>query len=268
MNDIQNLLDVMAQLRSPQGGCPWDLEQTFETIAPYTIEEAYEVAEAIASGDMHELEQELGDLLLQVVYHARMAEEAGHFDFGDVVAAICAKMIRRHPHVFGDAQVTDAKAQSAAWDDIKEREKPGAGVLSDVPVGLPALTRAAKLGRRASRVGYDWPDVEGARAKVGEELAELDEAMRSGDREAMESEMGDMFFALVNVCRHLELDPEACARVANRKFVARFEQLEQAVEASGRDWHSFDLEELEAFWAAAKETLSDQAQRIDPRASS
>lgn len=257
--DIQKLLEIMTRLRAPHGGCPWDLEQTFETIAPYTIEEAYEVAEAIANADMRELEQELGDLLLQVVYHARMAEEAGHFDFGDVVEAICTKMIRRHPHVFGDAPMTDAKAQSAAWEEIKAQEKCSESVLSDVPVGLPALTRAAKLGRRAARVGFDWPDVAGARAKVGEELAELDDAVSSGDRDSIEAEMGDMFFALVNVCRHLELDPEACARAASRRFQARFEQLEQAVAASERDWRSFELEELEAFWAVAKQTLRDRA---------
>ncbi len=249
----------MARLRSRDGGCPWDLEQTFTTIAPYTIEEAYEVAEAIANDDMRELEQELGDLLLQVVYHARMAEEAGHFDFGDVVEAICSKMIRRHPHVFGDAPVENAKAQTESWEAIKAQEKRREGVLSDVPVGLPALTRAAKLGRRAARVGFEWPDVTGAREKVDEELAELDEAVRSGDRDAIEAEMGDMFFALVNVCRHLDLDPEACARGANRRFQARFEQLELAVAASGREWQSFALEELEAFWLDAKETLSDRA---------
>ncbi|NNC63367.1 MAG: nucleoside triphosphate pyrophosphohydrolase [Gammaproteobacteria bacterium] len=259
MTYIQKLLDIMAQLRAPDGGCPWDLEQTFETIAPYTIEEAYEVAEAIADGDMGELEQELGDLLLQVVFHARMAEEAGHFEFGDVVEAICAKMIRRHPHVFGDEPMADAKAQSLAWEEIKAQEKPSKGVLSDVPVGLPALTRAAKLGRRASRAGFDWPNVHGARAKVGEELDELDEAVRSGDRGAMEAEMGDIFFALVNMCRHLELDAEACARGANRKFQARFEQVERSVEASGRDWRSFELEELEAYWLAAKEVVGKRA---------
>ena len=248
----------MAQLRAPQGGCPWDLEQTFESIAPYTIEEAYEVAEAIANGDMDELEQELGDLLLQVVYHARMAEEAGHFDFGAVVNAICEKMVRRHPHVFGDEPVADAKTQSVAWEAIKAQEKPNQGVLRDVPVSLPGLTRAAKLGRRAASVGFDWPDIGGARDKVGEELGELDEAIRTGDRAAIESEMGDIFFALVNVCRHLELDPEACARGASRRFQARFEQLEQAVQASGREWRSFDLEELEAFWRTAKQALRNK----------
>lgn len=258
MANIQRLLDIMAQLRAPDGGCPWDLEQTFDTIAPYTIEEAYEVAEAIADGDMRELEQELGDLLLQVVYHARMAEEAGEFEFGDVVEAICAKMIRRHPHVFGEEPIADAKAQSAAWEEIKAREKGRESVLSDVPIGLPALTRAAKLGRRAARVGFEWPDLTGAREKVSEELAELDEAIESGDRAAIEAEMGDMFFALVNMCRHLELDPEACARGTNRRFQARFEQLEQAVEASGRDWRSFELEELEAFWLAAKAALKER----------
>ena len=259
MNDIQKLLDIMARLRAPEGGCPWDLEQTFETIAPYTIEEAYEVAEAIEAGDMSELCEELGDLLLQVVFHARIAEEAGHFDFGDVVEAICSKMIRRHPHVFGDTPMPDARAQSAAWDEIKAREKRRDGVLSDVPVALPALTRAAKLGRRASGAGFDWPDIRGARAKVSEELAELDEAIHSGERDAIEAEMGDMFFALVNMCRHLEIDPESCARGANRRFQARFEQLEQAVEESGRDWRSFELEELEAFWLAAKEALRKRA---------
>ena len=258
-SDIQKLLEIMVRLRAPDGGCPWDLEQTFETIAPYTIEEAYEVAEAIAHGDMQELEQELGDLLLQVVYHAQIAEEAGLFGFDDVVEAICAKMIRRHPHVFGDASVTDAKAQSVAWEEIKAQEKLGGSVLADVPVGLPALTRAAKLGRRASRVGFDWPNVSGARCKVEEELTELDDAVRSGDQDAIEAEMGDIFFALVNVCRHLELDPETCTRGANRRFQARFEKLEQAVEASGRDWRSFELEELETFWVEAKRALRDRA---------
>jgi len=257
--DIQNLLEIMAQLRAPEGGCPWDLEQTFATIAPYTIEEAYEVAEAIANDDMQELTQELGDLLLQVVFHAQMAQEAGEFGFQDVVEAICTKMVRRHPHVFGEASVTDAKAQSIAWEEIKAQEKAGGGVLTDVPIGLPALTRAAKLGRRASRVGFDWPDVSGARAKVGEELAELDEAVSSGDHAAIEAEMGDMFFALVNICRHLELDPEACARAANRRFQERFEEIERVVEESGRDWDSFELEQLEVFWARAKQVLRDRA---------
>jgi MazG family protein len=247
----------MAALRNPEGGCPWDLEQDFASIAPYTIEEAYEVADAIQREDFLSLKDELGDLLLQVVYHARMAEEAGHFDFGDVVGAICDKMIRRHPHVFGDAEVADAQAQTRAWEDLKAAERDqnhqDAGLLDQVPTTLPALTRAAKLGRRASRVGFDWPSVAGPWAKVQEELGELDAAMAASERESIAAEMGDVLFALVNVCRHLDLDPEDCLRGTNGRFVDRFQTVESFVESeAGGDWTGLDLGALEALWQRAK----------------
>ncbi len=255
--EIEKLLEVMAALRDPEGGCPWDLQQDFASIAPYTIEEAYEVADAIERQDYDGLLDELGDLLLQVVYHARMAEEAGRFAFPDVVAAICAKMIRRHPHVFGSAQVDDARAQTAAWEAMKADERRDShgsgGLLEHIPKALPALTRAHKLGRRASRVGFDWPQPAGARAKVAEELAELDEAVAQGDRTAVAAEMGDTLFSLVNLCRHLELDPEDCLRSANARFAHRFERVERAVEAQADgDWGTLDLAELEALWQQAK----------------
>jgi MazG family protein len=243
----------MARLRDPETGCPWDLAQRFETIAPYTIEEAYEVADAIERGAMTELRDELGDLLFQVVFHARLAEEAGAFSFDDVVAAICDKLTRRHPHVFGEARIDTPEQQTAAWETLKAQERPaGSGVLAGIPLALPALVRSQKLGRRASRVGYDWPDMGGARDKLAEELGELDEAIAGQEPDAIEAEMGDVFFALVNVCRHLDIDPEAAARGANRRFQARFEHVERAVRDSGRPWESFSLEELEAFWVAAK----------------
>ena len=210
--DIQKLLDIMAALRAPRTGCPWDREQTFETIAPYTVEEAYEVADAIERGSLADLKGELGDLLFQVVYHARLAEERAAFAFGDVVEAICEKLTRHHPHVFGDASVVDARAQSEAWETLKAAEQPDrSGALAGVPLALPALTRAAKLGRRAARVGFDWPDVAGARAKVDEEIRELDEALGDTDREAIAAEIGDVLFAVVNVCRHLEIRISVCA---------------------------------------------------------
>jgi len=256
--DIQKLLEIMARLRAPAGGCPWDREQTFATIAPYTLEEAYEVVEAIDNDDMPALADELGDLLLQVVYHAQMAQEAGHFDFATVVESICAKMLRRHPHVFGAESIADAHAQSLAWDAIKATEASASGdgsVLGGVPVALPALTRAAKLGRRAAGVGFDWRDFGGVRAKIGEELEELDAAIARGDPEHIAAEMGDLFFALVNACRHLDVDPETAVRGANARFQARFEHIEQAVAGSGRDWGAWTLAELEGQWLAAKKAV-------------
>jgi MazG family protein len=250
---IDKLLEIMAQLRSEAGGCPWDRAQSFATIVPYTLEEAYEVVEAIASGDMDALEDELGDLLFQVVFHARLAEEQGAFAFGDVVAAISAKLIRRHPHVFGDAEIADADAQALAWERLKAAEKStDAGVLDDVPLALPALSRSAKLGRRAARVGFDWPELTGARAKIDEELGELDAAIVSGDQDAIDAEAGDLLFALVNVCRHLDVDPEGALRAANRRFQQRFEHIERRVGDSGRGWDDFSLEELDRFWGEAK----------------
>ena len=259
--NIARLIQVMARLRAPDGGCPWDLEQTFETIAPYTIEEAYEVAEAIRQDDMTALKEELGDLLLQVVYHARMAEEQGAFDFDAVAGAIADKMIRRHPHVFGQSQVADATAQSASWEALKAEERAAkaaaegrhASVLDGVGVGFPALTRAEKLQKRAARVGFDWPAAAPVFAKIEEELAEVREVMaEGGDRKRLEDEVGDLLFATANLARHLKLDPETALRRANDKFEGRF----MAVEASfpeGLDGVS--LEQMETAWQKAKKRL-------------
>jgi len=254
---LAELLRIMAKLRDRDGGCPWDLEQTFATIAPYTIEEAYEVADAIERGDLVDLKDELGDLLFQVVFHARMAQEAGAFDFADVAAAINAKMLRRHPHVFGDQRVADSAEQTKRWEEIKREERGAAstsGVLDDVPVGLSALTRATKLGKRAASVGFDWPDVAGVRAKVGEELAELDGAIAANEPSAVAAEMGDVLFSLVNWCRHLDLDPEACLRAANQKFATRFRAVESSVASSGRSWSQHDPATLDEYWRRAKST--------------
>jgi len=253
---MSSLLEIMARLRDPNGGCPWDREQTFATIAPYTIEEAYEVADAIERGALEELEGELGDLLFQVVFHARMAEEARAFDFGDVVSGICEKLLRRHPHVFGDgASVASADEQSKRWEEIK-REERGAGgatrVLADVPVGLPGLSRASKLGSRAAAVGFDWPDAAGVRAKLGEEVAELDAAVAMRDESAVAAEVGDVLFTVANLCRHLDLDAEACVRAANARFEKRFDHVESRVRASGRDWAAHNPESLERLWQEAK----------------
>src|SRR5688572_2086920 len=254
---LAKLLDIMARLRDREHGCPWDVEQTFATIAPYTIEEAYEVADAIERADLADLKDELGDLLFQVVFHARMAEEAGAFAFADVARSICDKMLRRHPHVFGDAQVADSAEQTKRWEELKRAERgsasPDAGALDDVPVGLPALTRAVKLGKRAATVGFDWPDVGGVRAKVDEELAELDAAAASGDRDDTAAEMGDLLFSVANWCRHLQLDPETCLRSANARFARRFRAVEAEVAASGRPWSSHDAAALDELWRRAKE---------------
>src|SRR5262245_42622472 len=250
--DIQKLLEIMARLRAPAGGCPWDLEQTFATIAPYTIEEAYEVADAIERGDLDDLRGELGDLLFQVVFHARMAEEAGRFEFGDVVAGICDKLLRRHPHVFGGATIANVAEQSRIWEEIKREERtakrPG-GVLADVAAGLPGLSRAAKLGKRAAPVGFDWPDAAGVRATLDEEIAELDEALaeraRVGSTAAVAAEIGDVLFTVANLCRHLDLDPEDCVRAANARFTRRFEHVEARVNARGGDWAAHDAATLD-----------------------
>lgn len=253
---VAELLSIMARLRDRERGCPWDLEQTFATIAPYTIEEAYEVADAIERGDLGELKDELGDLLFQVVFHARMAEEAGGFAFGDVARAICDKMLRRHPHVFGGQVVGDSAAQTKRWEEIKREERAsaatGTSVLGDVPVALPALTRAVKLGKCAATVGFDWPDVAPVRAKVDEELAELDAAVASGDRAEIAAELGDLLFSIANLSRHLGLDAETCLRSANERFTRRFLSVESAVTASGRPWDSYDAAALDALWRRAK----------------
>lgn len=265
--DIARLIEIMAALRTPGTGCPWDLEQSFETIAPYTIEEAYEVADAIASGDKADLRDELGDLLLQVAFHARMAEEDGDFDFGDVVEAITRKMIRRHPHVFGDARDSTPGEVKASWSAIKAEEKAeraarrtAAGLpeekaksaLDGVPLPLPALTRAVKLQEKASRVGFDWNDARQVLAKIREETAELEEALDHGETQAVADEMGDLFFALANLARHVNVDPEAALRGTNEKFMRRFNFIERALAAAGRRPEDATLAEMDTLWDEAK----------------
>jgi MazG family protein len=253
---IEKLLEIMATLRDPARGCPWDREQTFATIAPYTIEEAYEVADAIERGALDDLEGELGDLLFQVVFHARLAEEAGLFDFAAVAEAIGAKLLRRHPHVFGNETVADSDAQTRRWEDIKRAERAAKGasdsLLDDVPVGLPALTRAVKLGKRAGSVGFDWPDARGVRAKLDEELGEVDEAIAAGDTEATAAEIGDLLLTVASWCRHLGVDPETCTRAANARFERRFRHVESSVAASGLGFEEYDPAALDALWNAAK----------------
>jgi tetrapyrrole methylase family protein/MazG family protein/ATP diphosphatase len=255
---IFRLVEIMARLRSPVGGCPWDLEQSFATVAPYTIEEAYEVADAIERGDLNDLKEELGDLLLQVVFHARMAEEAGAFAFADVAAAINDKMVRRHPHVFGEVRHRSSAEQTVAWEAIKAGErsaKAGAApksLLDDVPVGFPALTRAVKLSVRAARVGFVWPSAAEVLAKLREEVAELEAEVAAGDVEKAQEELGDVLFVCANLARELDIDPEAALRCANAKFVRRFRFIEAALAAKGSSPEDSDLAEMDALWNAAK----------------
>lgn len=253
---IEPLIALMAALRDPQNGCPWDREQDFSTIAPYTIEEAYEVADAIARNDMAELRDELGDLLFQVVFHARMAQEAGAFSFDDVVAAIVEKMTRRHPHVFGNDSVADAEEQTHAWEAHKAKERREKGehhsLLDGVTLGLPALVRAAKLQKRAARAGFDWPSVEGVVAKVDEELNEVRAELESNDRAALEDEIGDLLFAGVNLARHAGFDAEEALRAANRRFENRFRYLESHLQEQGRQLEQCSLEEMDRLWLEAK----------------
>ena len=249
---ISTLAEIMRALRDPENGCEWDRRQTFATIAPYTIEEAYEVADAIQRGDMAALKDELGDLQLQVVYHARIAEERGAFTLDDVMAAICAKMIRRHPHIFGDA------AQSPGWENLKAAERSShadPSALSGVARSLPALKRAEKVQKRAARVGFDWPDAAGPRAKIDEELGELQAARSPEEREA---ELGDLLFSVVNYARHLGIDPEAALRAAVDRFEARFRIVEAL---SDRPLESLGIEELEALWQRAKQRLEQDAKK-------
>jgi ATP diphosphatase len=265
--EIDMLLAIMAALRTPGSGCPWDLEQDFASIAPYTIEEAYEVADAIARGDFADLRDELGDLLLQVVFHARMAQEEGRFDFGGVVEAITTKLIRRHPHVFGEARHMPPEAVKRLWGEIKAQEKaerraqreaqglpaePHGGVLAGVPVGLPALTRAVKLQGKASTVGFDWSDARLVLAKLREELDEIEEALEGGRPEAVRDEVGDMLFAVANLARHLDVDPEAALAGTNAKFERRFAAIEQGLAERGRTPAEASLDEMEELWVAAK----------------
>lgn len=252
---MDRLLEIMAALRDPQRGCPWDLQQDFASIAPYTIEEAYEVADAIEHGDIEGLRDELGDLLLQVVFHAQIASERGAFGFEEVAAGICEKMLRRHPHVFGDARVESAEAQTRAWETIKAAEKAArgasGGLLDDVPAALPALTRAEKFGKRAARIGFDWPDATGPRAKIDEELAELDAVIATGAPvESLEAEIGDLLFSVANLARHHGVDPETALRRTNARFARRFRHVEGCLAQSGQPQAS--LEQLDAWWQEAK----------------
>ncbi|TIU96488.1 MAG: nucleoside triphosphate pyrophosphohydrolase [Mesorhizobium sp.] len=266
--DISRLIEITAALRAPKTGCPWDIEQNFSTIAPYTIEEAYEVADAIARGDFDDLREELGDLLLQVVYHAQMAQEIGEFAFGDVVEAITTKMIRRHPHVFGDEKARSAGMAKGMWEKIKAVEKAdkrnariargldpedhGKGYLDSVPVALPALTRALKLQEKAARVGFDWSEAAPILDKIEEEIGELREALVTGDAAPIKDEFGDMLFAVVNLGRHLRLDAEAALSGTNEKFRSRFHYVERELEASGRSLEQATLDEMETLWQQAK----------------
>ena len=252
---IETLLAIMARLRGP-GGCPWDREQDFASIAPYTIEEAYEVAEAITHGDMAGLKDELGDLLLQVVFHARMAEEERAFSFADVVAAIVDKMVRRHPHVFGGAKVESAEAQTLAWEDHKARERAArdGGTLDGVPEALPALMRAVKLQNRAAQVGFDWKNSVEVLEKLREETVELMDEMKAGaaDKNRVEDEFGDILFVYANLARHLGVDPEAALRRTNAKFMRRFTEMEERLAARGRMPSQSDLAEMDALWTEIK----------------
>ncbi len=259
MSSIEKLLEIMATLRHPQDGCPWDLQQDFASIAPYTIEEAYEVADAIARGDLAAVKDELGDLLFQVVFHARMAEERSAFDFESVAAGIVDKMRRRHPHVFGNEQQRRTGMAEAGWESIKAGEREaGAGstvlsALDGVAQALPALKRAQKLSERAARIGFDWPDILGVHSKIDEEMTELRQAESESSAARIAEEFGDLLFSLVNLARHLDVDAEQALRDANRKFESRFRHMEHLVAASGRPLSELDLEALESHWQRAKE---------------
>lgn len=256
--DISRLIEIMAALRTPGSGCPWDLEQTFQTIAPYTLEEAYEVADAIEHGDLDQLCDELGDLLLQVVFHARMAQEQNAFAFGDVVQAITEKLIRRHPHVFADAEGKTAQAVKGLWERIKAEERAAkgqmaaqTGALAGVPLALPALTRALKLQEKAGKVGFDWNDPRAVLAKIREEADEIEAALDDGGADAP-AEVGDLLFAVVNLARHLKADPESLLRATNMKFERRFGLIETALAKHGKTPSEASLDEMEALWNAAK----------------
>ena len=265
--DIRRLIDIMAALRDPVHGCPWDVEQTFASIAPFTIEEAYEVADAIERGGTEDLREELGDLLLQVVFHARMAEEAGLFDFGGVVEAITAKLVRRHPHVFGDAGALSADEVKALWGRIKAHEKRAkraleakagrhteakSGALGGVPLALPALSRAIKLQEKAGKVGFDWNDVRAVLEKIREEIVEVEAEIAEGSAQALSGEVGDLLFAAVNLARHLKVDPEAALRTANAKFERRFAHIENRLAEGGQTPEGASLDEMERLWVEAK----------------
>ena len=266
--DTSRLVEIMAALRHPETGCPWDIEQDFKSIAPFTMEETFEVIDAIERNDMEDLREELGDLLLQVIYHARMAEEAGSFDYGDVVDGITNKMIRRHPHVFGDEEARSAGMAKGAWERIKAIEKAEraerrtamrlapksdkTSMLDDVPVTMPGLLEAVKLQQKASRVGFDWNDPKAVLAKIREELAETEEELETGDSKALEDEIGDVLFAVANLARHMNVDPDQALRGANRKFRGRFSYIEKNISGRGVSLEEADLETMESLWTEAK----------------
>ena len=264
--NLTRLLEIMAQLRDPDTGCPWDIAQSFATIAPYTIEEAYEVADAIEQNDIPGLKDELGDLLFQVVFHARMAEENGSFDFNDVAAAVSDKMVRRHPHIFGDEAERTSDEQRISWEAQKavERQSKAAangrasGILDDVPRALPALTRSEKLGKRAARVGFEWPNIDGPLDKLDEEIVELRHEINiDANPERIADEIGDVLFSVVNLARHLGVDPEAALRHGNAKFERRFRHVESGLAADGRDMSDASLDEMEIWWRDAKKKETD-----------
>lgn len=263
MSELEKLLEIMATLRDPQKGCPWDQKQSFSSIASYTIEEAYEVADAISRDDMHDLRDELGDLLFQVVFHARMAEEQGHFGFAEVAQAINEKMYRRHPHVFGTDEERRQGQQEGSWERIKAEERAASkgaeessSALDGVAVALPALKRSEKLGKRASSQGFDWPDTTGVRAKIAEELAELEQAMANKSADQMEDELGDVLFSVVNLARHLKIDPEQALTRANTKFERRYREMEKRAQEAGLSLQGLSIDALEAAWNDSKRRLS------------
>ena len=261
---IDRLIEIMASLRTPGTGCPWDLEQDFTSIAPYTLEEAYEVLDAIERGNMDDLKDELGDLLFQVIYHARMAEETEAFKFEDVVSAICEKMVRRHPHVFGDKNIDSAGDVNILWDEIKASEKAAKiqngsetmapSLLDDVPRALPALSRGLKLQKRAAKTGFDWPSLGPVFDKLEEEMGELSEAVSIASHDDIKEELGDVLFSLTNLARHLEIDPEAAMRAANHKFTRRFRHMEGASVLAKTSLKEMSLDEMETLWQAAKQS--------------
>lgn len=271
--EVSRLIEIMAALRNKDTGCPWDVEQTFSSIAPYTIEEAYEVADAIERGDIENLREELGDLLLQVVYHSRIAEEEGSFQFEDVVESITEKMIRRHPHVFGDEEARAAGMAKGTWERIKTEEKrikadkkfaaglpvnEDTGLLADIPASLPGITRALKLQQKAAQVGFDWDNPEDVFAKLHEEIGEVEAAIASGNPSDIEDEIGDAFFALTNLARHHGIDPEAATRRTNLKFLTRFAFIEKALAAQNKSLNDVGLDEMEELWQQAKNTNSSE----------
>ena len=258
-NPIADLIELMSRLRDPQTGCPWDIEQSFETIAPYTIEEAYEVSDAIERGDTQDLKEELGDLFLQVVFHAQIASDSNLFDIHDVAKAIVEKMVRRHPHVFSDVSIEDAEAQTRAWETMKAAERAAKkeattppSAIDGVAKALPALMRAEKILKRAARTGFDWPDTRSVLAKLEEELGELSEAATQGDHHAVEEEMGDVLFVVANLARKHGIDPEIALRQANDKFERRFRGMESKAVTAGKEFSSLELSEMEALWSVVK----------------